>query len=131
MICQVQAKDLSDWKVEKVEPGIYELSNGSYKARLDKTNVLPKVKDVKEYGKLKVVLYHAFTSGTSFMVDEIYGAVFDSKSKKLLGLYPHNYESLSEKYQSEDMEQPKWLEKDGELIIVDQELGLKKTLSTK
>lgn len=122
------SEQVSDWKVERLESGEYQISSGSYRVVLDQTNIVPKVDKVETYGNLLVVSYHASTNGTSTMVDLYDGAVFDTNTKVLKGVHPYRYESLSANLNQADIKQPVWSAQDGQLVIEDKESGYKKTI---
>jgi hypothetical protein len=91
-----------------------------------KSNVAPEVLEVKSIGGFQVVLFLARTSGSFVMFEEWYGAVFD-KENKLVGIYPYNYEIISEAPKRK-LNQPKWSISGKKLTITEPELEMKVVL---
>lgn len=124
-----QASDFGNWEISK-DGSDFTLSNGKAQAKLPMTNTVPSIVHLEKYGDLTVVHYLASTSGTSLIIEEYYGAVFN-RDNKFLGTYPIRYESLSESLNSDAIDQPKWFVSKEELNIVYKELDINEKFSIK
>ena len=99
----------SNWTFKKVaDDDDFVLSNGVMKTVIGRTNVIPTVLEVKKHGNLEIVIFHKFTSGTSLMLVENYGAIFNTKTKKFIDDHPYSYIILSEVKDPSIVAQPQW-----------------------
>ena len=96
---------------------------GELKFSYQRSNSAPEVLEVKSIGGLQVVIFLARTSGSFVMFEEWHGAIFD-KDNKLIGIYPHKYEVISEAPKRK-LNQPKWSVSDKKLTITEPEQELK------
>ena len=123
-----QFEELSNWSIKR-ENNSYFLMNGDLKAKFSVNNVRPKVEKVEKLGESHVVVHYlAAVNGTSMMVNQTDGAIFDIKNKKFLGSYPRSYEIVSSRYPGAKIKQPVWENKEGKLFISEKEMGLNKTI---
>ncbi|NQZ01502.1 MAG: hypothetical protein HRT45_12635 [Bdellovibrionales bacterium] len=105
------------YQISSKQPGVestQEVERSSFAVKL-----LPS-KNVTE-GDFEVVVFYHSTSGTSFMIRNIRGAVFDKKNNKFLGVSPFEYQT-----DDDEFPQPDWAySEDGKsLRVTDPESGL-------
>lgn len=113
----------ADWKVSEDNDNIRIEKNG-YIGNLSLGNARPKVIKEITMGSRLIVLVHNSTSGTSVMLREIQGVIFDKKTKKFLGTYPFQYQPETQGSEIKDVYQPTWIVEDEKIRIQDKDLGI-------
>jgi len=113
----------ADWKVSENNEEIKIEKNG-YLGSLSSGNASPKVIKEITMGNRLIVLVHNSTSGTSVMLREIQGVIFDKKTKKYLGTYPFQYQPETQGSEVGDVYQPTWTVEDNKVRINDKDLGV-------
>lgn len=121
-----QAIAAGEWSINvDRDRGIVDYQKEDLKFSYPKSNVAPEVLETKTIGGFKVVVFLARTSGSFVMFEEWFGAVFDGD--KLKGIYPYNYEVISEAPKRK-INQPKWVVSGQKLVITDPEQEIKVSL---
>lgn len=117
------------WYIDKEkEHYLIKAKGGKLTYKLYDINVVPQIIETKKYGKrFEAIIYYSNSVGTSVMIDEYHGALFDHKNKKFLGTFPYIYKAVNP-VDKVDI-QPTWRFDGKKLSIVEEELGLKEVFS--
>jgi hypothetical protein len=109
--------ELSDWKIEEQKSnGEHFLVIKNQRFNIDATPVKPAIKRVEKFGdRIEVVVIYANAYGTSKIVEQFNGIVFDKKTNKFLGEFPFEYKDMEGKVYPKT--QPEWNLLNGKLVI--------------
>ena len=116
LFSSVSFGDLADWKLEANKDEEHFLVYKNQRFQIESTMVVPKVKRVEKFGeRIEVVIIYANAYGTSRVVVQFNGIVFDKKTNKFLGEFPFEYKDMEGKVYPKT--QPEWSLLNGKLVI--------------
>ena len=122
----------AEWKIITDDSGKSYLQNKNIsqkkfeiKKAMGKSNFIRAKKINKEY---QLLIYVSGVAGTSNIVQLTNAAIFNTKTKSIIGDYPYAYISLTE---NKKIAQPKWIIKKNEILIKDESIDLNKKIILK
>lgn len=113
---------VGNWSIEEKANRFFIKSDKATYA-IDRINVKPRITDTKNFGsRFEVVVYFSGSYGTTVMINEFSGLIYDKQKNKFLGSFPYKYEPMNPN--DDAGTQPEWKFDGDVLSIKDKELGI-------
>jgi hypothetical protein len=131
LCCGITQARLSDWTIilHKNSPKLTLKSNPKINIELDVLSQGYKLLAEKKYKHLRLIQYGAGAAGTFTIVEAFRTAVYNTKTKKFLGEFPHKYVQQNRPKGTPPLTQPQWIFHKNTLRVIDNNTNLDVSLS--